>query len=165
MKSSSSFDPQALELYAEMMAEKKGVDFSEGETYDFTRCVRPDGSSYGTGGKCRQGSEQAKGPEDKKAKSSKPHKADGGGASKFLDSEHKKWNKHFMDFENGKRDDSPQDAGRHLAEAMNKKFNLKLDAKAQERLASRLEDANNNYFEDGGKGPFSKYVKDALKGI
>lgn len=64
MKSSSYFDPQALELYAEMMAEKKGVDFSEGETYDFTRCIRPDGSSYGTGGKCRQGSES--GPAERK---------------------------------------------------------------------------------------------------
>ena len=31
-----------------------GQDF-----YDFTRCVRPDGSAYGTGGKCRKGNEEA----------------------------------------------------------------------------------------------------------
>jgi len=28
--------------------------------YDFTRCVRPDGSSYGTAGKCRKGTETNK---------------------------------------------------------------------------------------------------------
>lgn len=31
------------------------------ETFDFTRCVRPDGTAYGTGGKCRKGME-ARGP-------------------------------------------------------------------------------------------------------
>lgn len=37
-----------------------------GATYDFTRCVRPDGSAYGTGGKCRKGIEQSLGnPLDK----------------------------------------------------------------------------------------------------
>ena len=30
------------------------------EVLDFTRCVRPDDSSYGTSGKCRKGTEQAK---------------------------------------------------------------------------------------------------------
>lgn len=34
-------------------------------SYDFTRCVRPDGSSYGTGGKCRKGTESAKSAEPK----------------------------------------------------------------------------------------------------
>lgn len=29
------------------------------ENYDYTRCVRPDGSAYGTGGKCKKGTEQA----------------------------------------------------------------------------------------------------------
>lgn len=29
------------------------------ENYDYTRCVRPDGSAYGTGGKCRKGTESA----------------------------------------------------------------------------------------------------------
>lgn len=29
-----------------------------GATFDYTRCVRPDGSAYGTGGKCRKGTEQ-----------------------------------------------------------------------------------------------------------
>lgn len=36
---------------------KKTMNFSEGETYDFTRCVRPDGSAYGTRGKCKKGTE------------------------------------------------------------------------------------------------------------
>ena len=29
-------------------------------SYDFTRCVRPDGTAYGTGGKCKKGTEEAK---------------------------------------------------------------------------------------------------------
>ena len=29
-------------------------------TLDYTRCVRPDGSTYGTGGKCRKGAERQK---------------------------------------------------------------------------------------------------------
>lgn len=33
-------------------------------TYDYTRCVRPDGSAYGTGGKCRKGVEKALQNED-----------------------------------------------------------------------------------------------------
>jgi hypothetical protein len=43
------------------------VDSMLNGTYDFTRCERPDGSAYGTGGKCRQGSEKAK-TEEKKGK-------------------------------------------------------------------------------------------------
>jgi hypothetical protein len=34
------------------------------ENFDFTRCVRPDGSSYGSRGKCRLGIETAKPPEE-----------------------------------------------------------------------------------------------------
>lgn len=48
---------EALELYSILVAEKQGLDFSEGETYDFARCMRPDGTYYGTRGKCRKGSE------------------------------------------------------------------------------------------------------------
>ena len=36
------------------------ASFSEAEKWEFTRCVRPDGSAYGSRGKCRKGSEQAK---------------------------------------------------------------------------------------------------------
>lgn len=51
--------------YEALTAERKQiqdipvVDHSEGNAYDFTRCVRPDGSAYGTGGKCRKGTEQS----------------------------------------------------------------------------------------------------------
>lgn len=51
------FTEEALEAYLKALADQTGIDFSEGDTYDFTRCVRPDGSSYGTGGKCRKGAE------------------------------------------------------------------------------------------------------------
>ena len=49
------FSEESLESYAEAASEKNGE-----ETYDFTRCVRSDGTSYGTGGQCRKGSESAK---------------------------------------------------------------------------------------------------------
>lgn len=52
-----SFSEEALRAYSELAAEKQGLDFAEGGTYDFTRCVRPDGSIYGTSGKCRKGTE------------------------------------------------------------------------------------------------------------
>lgn len=55
-----SFSPEALEAVEALVASTLPLNFSEGETYDFTRCVRPNGSAYGTGGKCRVGTEQEK---------------------------------------------------------------------------------------------------------
>jgi hypothetical protein len=53
-----SFSEKGLESYKEAIQAYSGrVNFSESETYDFARCVRPDGSVYGTGGKCRKGTE------------------------------------------------------------------------------------------------------------
>jgi hypothetical protein len=52
-----SFSEEALLRFAELSAQAQGLDFSENNTYDFTRCVRPNGSIYGTRGKCRKGSE------------------------------------------------------------------------------------------------------------
>ena len=51
------FSEETLNNYARLAAEKLDTDFSEGDLYDFTTCIRPDGSAYGTGGKCRKGSE------------------------------------------------------------------------------------------------------------
>lgn len=55
-----TFSRESLEAFSKLAAESQGLSFREsGEnSYDFTRCVRPDGSSYGTGGKCRKGTEQ-----------------------------------------------------------------------------------------------------------
>ncbi len=47
------------------------------EHYDFTRCQRPNGSHYGTGGQCRQGSQV--GPKEK-AEGYKPRSKSGGGS-------------------------------------------------------------------------------------
>jgi hypothetical protein len=41
---------------------------------DFTRCVRPDGTAYGTRGKCRKGTEQAKPQKESKPRVSKTPK-------------------------------------------------------------------------------------------
>jgi len=48
---------EALDEYSRLVAEKLNQDFAEGEVYDFTTCIRPDGSAYGTRGKCRKGTE------------------------------------------------------------------------------------------------------------
>ena len=55
-----SFSSDALQAYKTLIAEQHPSDFSEGETYDFTRCVRKDGTVYGTSGQCRKGTEQVK---------------------------------------------------------------------------------------------------------
>jgi hypothetical protein len=60
-----SFSEEALEQFAQLAAQTQAADFAEGDTYDFTRCVRPDGTAYGTRGKCRKGSEA--GPAEKPA--------------------------------------------------------------------------------------------------
>lgn len=61
------FTAEALEAYQKALAEQEGTDFAEGDSYDFTTCIRPDGSAYGTGGKCRKGTEgEAKSGEQSK---------------------------------------------------------------------------------------------------
>jgi hypothetical protein len=67
MTALGNFSQEALEMF-QLAASEQSYEFSEGDTYDFTRCVRPDGSAYGTGGKCRQGTESgAKKAESKPA--------------------------------------------------------------------------------------------------
>ena len=62
-----TFSEEALLQFANLASQTQSADFSEGETYDFTRCVRPDGKVYGTRGKCRKGTEQAKDDDEKAA--------------------------------------------------------------------------------------------------
>jgi hypothetical protein len=62
-----TFSEEALLQFANLASQTQSADFSEGETYDFTRCVRPDGKAYGTRGKCKKGTEQAKDAEEKAA--------------------------------------------------------------------------------------------------
>jgi hypothetical protein len=49
------FSEGALDKYNQLCAEKRGVDFAEGDSYDFARCVMPDGEVYGTKGQCKVG--------------------------------------------------------------------------------------------------------------
>lgn len=48
-----NFSPDAIEAFTEAVGEE---NFSEG-LFDFTTCVRSDGSLYGTSGHCRKGTE------------------------------------------------------------------------------------------------------------
>ena len=47
------FTEEALKKFHAMCS--AGLDFAEGESYDFARCVMPDGEIYGTKGQCKQG--------------------------------------------------------------------------------------------------------------
>jgi len=60
-----SFSEESLKRFTELASQTQAADFSEGEVYDFTRCVRPNGTAYGTGGTCRKGTEGA--AQEKKA--------------------------------------------------------------------------------------------------
>jgi len=53
------FSEEALAKFQEMCA-GGNTDFAEGDTYDFTRCVRPDGEAYGTKGQCKSGKREEK---------------------------------------------------------------------------------------------------------
>jgi len=72
MNEMSYFSPEALEKFQAMCAE--GMDFSEGNTYDFAKCVMPDGEVYGIepGETCKQGKPIADGK--------KTEKKEGGGS-------------------------------------------------------------------------------------
>jgi len=48
-----NFSPESIEAFTRLVGEE---NFSEG-LFDFTRCIRSDGSAYGTRGKCRKGTE------------------------------------------------------------------------------------------------------------
>jgi hypothetical protein len=67
-----SINEEALAEYSRLAAEKLGVDFAEGEVYDFGRCMRADGSFYGTSGKCRKGSEAGGKGKEAASQGSKP---------------------------------------------------------------------------------------------
>lgn len=47
-----SFSEESLEVFNKLASATQGVDYSESEadSYDFTRCVRPNGTAYGSGG-------------------------------------------------------------------------------------------------------------------
>lgn len=58
------FTSESLSAYSALVSEKFSSNFSEqGSCYDFTRCVRPDGTAYGSSGKCRKGIESALDPD------------------------------------------------------------------------------------------------------
>jgi hypothetical protein len=54
-----SFSKESLEKFQGMLSLSSSQDFSE-SVFDFTRCVRTDGTAYGTAGKCRKGTEEEK---------------------------------------------------------------------------------------------------------
>ena len=47
-----SFSKESLARYSELISQSESSDFSEHGSYDFTKCVKPDGSTYGSSGAC-----------------------------------------------------------------------------------------------------------------
>jgi hypothetical protein len=77
-----SFSEEALQRFNAIVSELQDANYSESEdSYDFTRCVRPNGTAYGTGGKCKKGAEAAK-PEQMAAPAPKRTKAERDTAAK-----------------------------------------------------------------------------------
>lgn len=56
-----SFSEDSLKIFHNLASQAQGLNYSESGTdsYDFTRCVRPDGTSFGTSGKCTPPNRQA----------------------------------------------------------------------------------------------------------
>jgi hypothetical protein len=48
------FSEESLNHFSQLAAESSGINFTE-NTYDFTRCVMPNGEFYGTDGQCKVG--------------------------------------------------------------------------------------------------------------
>ena len=111
-----SFNEKSLLAYAELVAEKTDVDFAEGEVYDFTRCMRADGSFYGTSGRCRQGSPA--GPKEE-VDSKKP------GSRDISVSEHRKLMSHHREQMtlHGNKIAELDNAGKGVPKSLRDKFN------------------------------------------
>jgi hypothetical protein len=66
------FNEESLHKFNSMCSD--GVNFAEGDSYDFARCIMPDGEIYGTKGQCKQGKpigEEKKSEKDEKSEKSK----------------------------------------------------------------------------------------------
>lgn len=48
-----TFTEESLKKFSELCS--SNMNFAEGETYDFVRCIMPDGEIYGTDTQCKQG--------------------------------------------------------------------------------------------------------------
>jgi hypothetical protein len=53
------FSEETLSKYATLVSEQSGINYSEGQVYDFRRCVMPSGEVYGTKGQCKVGKQIA----------------------------------------------------------------------------------------------------------
>jgi hypothetical protein len=48
------FSEESLNRFSQLAAESAGIDFAE-NSYDFARCIMPNGEIYGTDGQCKMG--------------------------------------------------------------------------------------------------------------
>ena len=62
------FSEETLSKYATLVSEQSGINYSEGQVYDFRRCMMPGGEIYGTKGQCKVGKQIAEAPVAKAGK-------------------------------------------------------------------------------------------------
>ena len=144
------FSAESLSKFQEMMGLESSQDFSEG-FFDFTRCQRPDGSYYGSSGRCRKGAEaEAKEETPEKEKSSKDFSMN----SKNFDGE-KLWD--MANNEAGDWDKDPAWKGLHKALNDSYKY-YKSDGKRGNDVS------NEELFDHLAEGLQSKFPKFKLTG-
>ena len=68
-----SFSEEALTKFNQLCS--SSVNFAEGETYDFVRCIMPDGEVYGTTTQCKQGKPLPEGGKAKEKEKKPPASA------------------------------------------------------------------------------------------
>jgi len=128
------FTAEALEAYQKALAEQAGTDFAEGDSYDFTTCIRPDGSAYGTGGKCRKGNEGEAKSQVSLVTPQKQGKADVDRLDKYIKEEATKFDNQRQAIRDGKAKADDPDVRKNLAlrqrnvnEAMKQRDQLQKD--------------------------------------
>ena len=142
-----SFGEEALKNYAQKVAEKLSVSFSESNHYDFTRCVRPDGSSYGTGGKCRKGTEQDKPETNDKPKAKIETKE---GSNPIKKTQEEEYSKEDLKFASELLGESPKFA--NLVDGLTKQINEGVESRIKEAVEDeeyKTEKAARKSFEKG----------------
>ena len=152
------FSEDALTKFNAMCAD--GVDFSEKEVYDFTRCVRADGTFYGTAGRCRKGSQTASKAKELSAPKAKPSRDENIAKLRSLVKTQKESGATRRNLKNLRGKLQIEESTRKLereaaktgkdlkqiaaekAEASNRKADQALLKKAKERLASAISEGN-----------------------
>jgi len=162
-----SFTSESLQVYTSLVADQHSSDFSETEAYDFTRCVRPNGTAYGTGGTCKKGTQQAKPEEPKTRKAPFTKDPERSARDKAVrDRDREQLGAIERHLSTGSKDEKAQKLKEEIA-----RLNA-ISGRPSKKLLSRMGELNDRLVELTGKGtktgigePNQKYPVDQKKGF